>query len=113
MRYSGELGFVLTQETTAGVWVPKTIVRQVTGTVEQRAYRWEDTQTINANLDITNQLSIVYDSFLTQNMFAMRWATWMGKKWNITRIDIRPPRMILYLGKEYIEEEDHDRTESR
>ena len=108
MRYADKLGFILTQETTPGVWETKTVEHFAKGDVVQRAYRWDDAQSVNADLDITNQISIVYDNFFIHNMFALRWAAWQGKKWNVSRIELKPPRMILTLGKEYIEEGDHD-----
>ena len=108
MRYADKLGFIMTQETSPGVWEPKNIEWFVKGDVVQRAYRWDDAQSVNADLDITNQISVVYDNFLIHNMFALRWAAWQGKKWNVSRVELKPPRMILTLGKEYIEEGDHD-----
>lgn len=109
MRYADKLGFILTEETSPGVWSTKTITKDVVGDVVQRAYRWEDAQSVNANLDITNQITVVCDNFCIHNMFALRWAGWMGKKWNVSRVELKSPRLILTLGKEYIEEGcDHD-----
>lgn len=108
MRYAGKIGFITTQETIPGVWTKKEVVRFVKGDVVQRAYRWDDAQSVNANLDVTNQLSVVCDDFMIHNMFALQWAEWMEKRWSVSRIELKPPRMILTLGKEYVEEGNYD-----
>lgn len=112
MKYHGRLGFVLTEQTSPGTWTPRTEIREVSGDVLQRTIRETDAQTINPDLEFSQQISFLYDSFITQNMFVMEWIEWMGKKWKISKIDIRPPRMIVTMGKEWIEEADDDKVES-
>lgn len=112
MKYSGRLGFVLTEQTSPGTWTPRTEIRQVTGDVVQRTIRENDTQSINPDVIFDQQISFLYDTFMTQNMFVLEWIEWAGKKWKISKIDIRPPRMIVTIGKEWIEEGDDDKAES-
>lgn len=108
MKYHGKFGFVLTENTSPGTWTPRTEVREVSGDVLQRTIRETDAQAINQDVDISQQISVVYDNFLTQNMFLLEWVEWMGKKWKVSKIEVRPPRMIITLGKEYIIEEGDD-----
>lgn len=112
MKYNGKVGFVITRETSPGTWTPQTEVREVLGDVLLRNIRETDAQSINTNVDISQQISFVYDNFLIQNMFVMQWMEWMGKKFKISKIDVRPPRMIVTLGQSFGEEDDYDRTES-
>lgn len=110
MKYHGKLGFVLTEQTSPGTWTPRTEIREVTGDVLQRTIRESDTQTINPDVTFDQQISFLYDSFMTQNMFVMEWIEWMGKRFKISKIDIRPPRMIITMGKEWIEEGNNDQA---
>lgn len=112
MKYHGKLGFVLTEQTSPGTWTPRTEIREVTGDVLQRTIRESDAQTINPDVTFDQQISFLYDSFMTQNMFVMEWIEWMGKRFKISKIDIRPPRMIVTMGKEWIEEGGNDQAES-
>lgn len=112
MKYHGKLGFVLTEQTSPGTWTPRTEIREVLGDVIQRTVRESDSQTINPDVIFDQQISFLYDDFMTQNMFVMEWIEWMGKRFKISKIDIRPPRMIVTIGKERIEESDDDKAES-
>lgn len=109
-KYHGKLGFVLTEQTSPGTWTPRTEIREVTGDVLQRTVRENDSQSINPNVTFDQQISIVYDSFMTQHMFVLEWIEWFGKRWKISKIDIRPPRMNITIGSEWIEEAEDDKT---
>jgi hypothetical protein len=56
---------------------------------------------INDNLALNNQLSIIADSFAINNLGNMRYVTWMGAKWNITNVEILRPRLLLTIGSVY------------
>lgn len=112
-KFFGTIGFVQTKETELGVYTQNVEERVFSGDITQTAASWNDSQRINGDLEINHTLSIVCDNYLTQNMFALRYVNYAGRRWSVRKIEVRPPRMILVLGQEYIMEGDtHDRITS-
>lgn len=85
-----------------GVWEEEVIERHYFGDVLSNSRRWsnEDRST-NANLTISNKLSIVADSFATDNIGAMRFVILGKTKWSIDSVEINWPRLDLTLGGVY------------
>ena len=102
MKYSGKIGYVETIETSPGVWEEVTTERYYKGDVLKNSRRWENnTGSINDNINITNSLSIISDSYAATHFQFMRYAEWMGAKWKITNVDVNYPRYTLSLGGVY------------
>ena len=104
-KYCGKLGFVKTVETERGIYEEQIIERTYKGDVLTSRVSRESPDKVNGDLTVSNRLSIVGDSFLNENAFVLRYATWMGVKWNINSIEVLRPRMILSLGGVYSETE--------
>lgn len=112
-KYYDRLGFVFTSETDPGIWSPRHEEYLYGGDITQTTASWNDSNRINGDLEINHTLSLICDSFLTQNLFALRYACYCGRRWRIRKIEVRNPRMILTLGSEYIIEGGaHDRITS-
>lgn len=112
-KFFGTIGFVQTKETEPGVWAQSVEERLFSGDITQTTASWNDAQRINGDLEINHTLSVICDNYLTQNMFALRYVNYVGRRWAVRKVEVRPPRMILVLGKEYIMEGDtHDRITS-
>ena len=106
-RFYGKIGFVFDHaEETPGVWKPVVAERNYYGDVMKRRLSWEKGQSINDDIKIGNQFSIVADEFAEQNMYAMKWIEWKGVKWKITSVEIERPRMILTIGDLFLETEE-------
>lgn len=101
MKYHGKVGFVTFQEKTPGVDVEAPVEREYFGDVIRNSKRWDSAQQVNPNLNINNQISIVADPYARENLFAIRYLTWMGAFWEITSVDVQYPRMILSIGGVY------------
>ena len=100
-KYSGPIGFAVTEETSPGVWKELTTERNYYGDLIQNIRRLQTTDQVNDNIDISNRISIVADPYANQNFYAMRYAEFMGARWKITNVDVQPPRLILTLGGLY------------
>lgn len=111
-KFHDMIGFVKTEETEPGLWEPVTEEKLYSGEVSQTTARWEDNGRINANLEINHTISVILDSYITQNMFALRYVCYAGRRWNVSKISVLPPRMILTLGSEYYKEDHDDRVTS-
>ena len=110
-RYYGTIGFVLDHVKTApGVWNEVVVKRNYYGDVMKRRVSWEKGESINDDVKINNQISILADEFAERNAYAMKWIEWKGVRWKVTSIEFERPRMILTIGDVYkdITEENDD-----
>lgn len=110
-RFYGRIGFVFDHaEITPGVWKPAMAERNYYGDVMKRRLSWEKGESINDNIKIGNQFSILADEYAESYMYAMKWIEWKGVKWKITSVEIERPRMILTIGDVYNETEQQEET---
>jgi hypothetical protein len=101
-KFYGAIGYGETSEKSPGVWVEETITeRSYTGDVLKNSRRWQAGESLNDNLTINNQISIVADPFAYQNFCTMKYIKWMGTLWKITQVDVQRPRLILTIGGVY------------
>ena len=101
-KFYGELGFAQTKETSPDVWTEKIVTRSYTGEILRNNRRLQPTQSsINDNVNVSNQISIIADPYAFQNFFSIRYVTYMGSKWKVTDVEVQMPRLILSLGGLY------------
>ena len=115
-KFYGPIGFGVTKEETievpgetsgttvkkgTGVWKDTIVERNYYGDVIQNYRKIRAGESINDNIDVSNQLSIVADPFAVQHMHTMRYVKWMGAVWKITTVEAQYPRLTLYIGGVY------------
>lgn len=100
-KYHGYIGFAITEETSPGVWKERIVEKEYSGDINRIRRNWNLGQTVNENLDISNEISIIANPFAEENAPFMKYLTWMGHYWRITSISIEYPRMILTIGGLY------------
>lgn len=103
-KFYGLIGYAVTSETAPGVWTPGITERNYTGDIIRMSRRWNTGDTLNDNLTINNQISIVADPFAFQNFHNIVYIKWMGAAWKITNIEVQRPRLILTIGGAYNEQ---------
>jgi hypothetical protein len=102
MRFSGTVGYAESVETAPGVW--KDVITEVSyfGDVIRNSSRREPPSqtppTLNGNLALENSFSIVGDAVAYENFAQMRYVNWNGKRWEVTNVEDRRPRLILTVG---------------
>lgn len=103
-KFYGKIGFVKTVEDpdNPGVWNEEIIEKSYEGDLI-KVYRRLQTSSdsVNDNITISNEISIVADPYANENMFAMRYVVFRGAKWKIESIDVEYPRLKLSLGGVY------------
>ncbi|OLU39743.1 DUF7253 family protein [Ileibacterium valens] len=99
MKYYGRICFSETVETSPGVWTESYTIRNYFGDVVRRSSRYTPGQSINDNISITNDISIVADQFALNNFYNIRWIEFANSKWKITSVEVEPPRLILSIGE--------------
>ena len=100
-KCSGVIGYALDVETQPGVWTPGITEKKYYGEIVKDNRRIENNTQINDSINISNNISVVSNSFMLSNLAFMRYITFMGSKWNISSVDIKPPRMIISIGGVY------------
>lgn len=101
MRFCGVIGFANTVDNHNGVWTEEIVERRYTGLVLRNTRRWESSGSVNDNVNISNSISIIADSYAYENAYSIRYVEWMGSKWKVTDIDIERPRLVLSIGGVY------------
>lgn len=100
-KYFGKIGYLETVETSPDVWEEVLTERIYYGDVVRNTKRWENGVGLNDNLTIANTISIVSDAYAERHFFAIKYAEWMGSKWEVTSVEPQRPRLILTLGGVY------------
>ena len=103
-RFYGAIGFAITEETRPSVNEEKYVERMYKGDVIRNTRRWEPTEHLNDDISISNDISIIADSFASSNFGVMRYVRWMNQAFEITfaTIDTERHRITLSLGGVFI-----------
>lgn len=107
MKYHGKIGFAGEQiETQPGIWTEGITEREYGGDLLRFSRRSQDSGKINDDMTISNQISVVADAYLNENLYRVRYLTFMGGKWKIDSVDVEYPRLTFTLGGLYHGPED-------
>ena len=96
-KCAGVIGYTLSEETQPGVW-SETITEKTYFGELVRDNRKVEQGEINASINISNNISILSNSFMLQNLSFMRYITFMNSKWKISSVEIKAPRIVITLG---------------
>lgn len=102
-KFSGPIGYAVTEETRPGVWEERITERYYRGDVTRNTRRLQSSDKLNDDIEISNEISILADPFANGNFHAMRYVGFMGAKWKISNVEVQYPRLILTLGGVYNE----------
>lgn len=100
-KFYGVIGYVETKETSPGIWQEAITERSYYGDVTRNTRRLENGENLNDDVNVNNLISIVADAYAVQNIFAIRYAKWMGASWKVTNVEVQRPRLILTIGGVY------------
>lgn len=106
MKYFGNIGYGVTEETRPGVHKPRIVEREYYGDIVRNSRRLQDGSKVNDDLNINIILSIVADPFAYQNFHQIKYAEYMGAKWKATSVEPKYPRLMITLGGVYNGEDD-------
>ena len=100
-KFYGKIGFTLMQETLPDVWEPVETQKDYFGDLTRNQRRWNNGESVNENVEVSNEISILMDDFLQENIGSLKWVEVMGAKWKVNSITIEYPRLVLTLGGVY------------
>lgn len=99
-RFSGMVGFAIVEETKPGIYEEVYKERPYKGDVLRRSRSWSPSEHLNDDISITNEISIVSDSFAVLNFGVMRYVHWLEQYFSIesAMLDTERHRITLTLG---------------
>lgn len=97
-KFFGAIGYASTAEKAPGVYEETMVERKYYGDVIKLNRRLENGEGLIDDITVNNAISIIADPYANQNLFAIRYAEWMGTKWKVTNVEVVSPRLILTLG---------------
>lgn len=100
-KWYGKVGYITTTETSPGVWTSKPVERLYSGDLIRNHKRWESSDSLNDNITLQSEISIVCDPYALQNFQYIRYVSFMGSVWKVTAVDVQYPRLILSIGGIY------------
>ena len=94
-KFYGKIGYAVRMEIRPGVWDDEITEREYFGDLLRNTSRYQTSDKLNDDVNISNEISIVADPFAYQNFHAMRYVEFMGAKWKISSVEVQYPRLIL------------------
>lgn len=101
MKFYGKIGYGETIETSPGIWEEVTTEREYFGDITRNVGSFQSNNKINDDFNISNDISIIADSYALEKFSFMRYVIFGGTKWKITNIEIMYPRLKLTVGGVY------------
>ena len=103
-KFYGSVGYADTVETAPGVWEERIIEYPYYGDFIRNTRQLQSGETLNDNINVANEISIVADPFARQTFHKMRYVEYMGAKWKISKVEVGYPRLTLTTGGLYNEQ---------
>ena len=98
-KWHGQIGFCIPKETDLDVWTEEIVEHSYYGDVLRNTKSNYDNSQINTGFNIANRISFVADPFARENIYRMKYATFMGTKWIIAGVEVDSyPRVVVTLG---------------
>lgn len=114
-RFSGQVGFAVIEETKPGIFEEVYKERNYKGDVLSKRRSWSPSEHLNDDISISNEISIVSDSFAVMNFGVMRYVRWLKQCFSIesATLDTEKHRITLSLGGVFhVEDRDGDSERS-
>lgn len=102
-KFYGVIGYAESVKTAPGVYEDKIVEYPYYGDLVRNTRQLQSAETLNDNINVANEISIVADPFARENFHRMRYVVFMGAKWKISKVEVGYPRLILTIGGLYNE----------
>ena len=101
-KFYGAVGYGIPTETSPGVWTDQIVERNYSGDVLKNYKSSSAGESINDNIIVSNNISIISDPFAMNHFHTIKYIRWMGAEWKVSSVDATQyPRLILTLGGAY------------
>ncbi len=105
-KFYGIIGYSETKEVSPGVWEEDITEREYYGDLLRNTNKFQSSERLNDNINISNEVSIVADPYARDNFHLMRYVRFDGSdaKWKVISVEVQYPRLILTVGGVYNEQ---------
>lgn len=100
-KFYGPIGFIDSVEIRPAVCVDKPVEHTYRGDVISRSFRSQNGLSVNDNLSVSNQISIIADPYARNHFHQIKYVKWMGTAWEVTNVSEQYPRLVISLGGVY------------
>lgn len=102
-RFFGAVGYGEPVEDPpgSGVIVDQVIEQEYQGDVLRNTRSLDANEKVNEDIVVGNSISIVADDHAIKFFHKIKYVMWEGVRWTVTNVEVRPPRLILTLGRVY------------
>lgn len=110
-KFYGPIGYGITSEgeytnssnkkVSSGVWTDSIIEKYYSGDVLKNYKKSSQGVSINDDIDVSVNISIISDPFAMQHFHTIKYVKWMGAAWKVTSVEVQYPRLILTIGGVY------------
>lgn len=100
-KFSGIIGYGSVIETSPGIWEETIIDKTYYGDVTRNYRRNQNSNNVNDDIVISNEISIIADPFAIENFNNIKYVCYNNVKWKVTSIEIQYPRLLLTVGGVY------------
>lgn len=103
MKFYGKIGYGTTveREPHSGIWDDVIIERTCKGELVRNSRRIQTGESVNDNITISNEVTIIADPYTYQNYQNIRYAEVRGVRWKVNYVEVNHPRLKLTLGGVY------------
>lgn len=101
-KWYGKIAFSAQVEYEPGSWEDQIVEKSYYGDIISNRWKRENSGGVNDNINLSNQISIVADSFALNHITTILYLEYMGAKWKVSDVDCSQyPRIILTVGGIY------------
>lgn len=100
-KYVGMIGFVRNEEIEPGIWEDVVTEKKYRGDILKNNQRFAVSTSIEGELKITNQFSIIGNSYAFDHVSDIRYLEWRGNRWVVDTVEIEYPRLVMTIGGLY------------
>ena len=98
-RFHDMVGFLIpVDDQRTGLSTNRVVERPYYGKILEHTRRWESSDHVNDDLNISNQISITANDYAFKHMSAIAYVRFMGGYWKVSSIRIKGPEIVLTLG---------------
>ena len=88
-------------EKVVGVSKDVIVEKSYFGSVNRNTKSNTEGDSLNKDVSVGNEISIVADAYAVENFLAIRFVEWLGVLWTVDAVEVQHPRLILRLGGVY------------
>lgn len=100
-KWYGLIGYAETVEIEPGIYEEQITERSYYGDLVRNTRKLQNSGSVNDDINISNQISIVADPYARDHFYSMRYIEFCGAKWKVSDIEVQYPRLILTIGGLY------------